>query len=750
MPSATFNIDESKGELRYFWDDPSLNNPESLENGEILFNLCLTINDGKGMDVPIQITELLVPQFEPLVINGEFEELNFDMTNGLVMIADDCNGIAVLPESICENSIFTVSVDLSASGLSISNFGYWEIDGEIVEQSYEGENFPNNNSNIFISEVNSLFDTDYKEELKVSFLDAESHSFQYFYDFINCAGNTEIFTLQASAQPDPIDTEIPPFICYNEDLIIDLNINQDGMFDLLFSINGIDSVQTISTDNDSLVFLNLVSNLQLGFSVLTNVESNCILSDLSPSDTLITVYDEFKINLIDSTCNDDGSFDASYELIGGSGDFELISDSNGTLTGNNYNTDLIDADELDTVIISDEFCQETSLTFIPQVQCSCIDSVTVFDLDVLIECSSGIIIPEIEKSFTSPIEDPVTYFRIYSKDNMGEIEEVIFDTLVYNESNPEIPYSSLYENGRTYFARPILSERLNGIIDLNYRCLSVGQEIRFRYYKDPVPEILGEEIVCTNQQDVKYSVSTDNNVNDFVWTDPIGATGFQLGNSFYITYSSESPVNLEVTETYIPLDIAGDIECIGSDFITVEVTDEEAPKEIEIILFPGGLFSANTDQDLCFQWMSIDKNTGITNEVGSTEKEWIVRQDIDTVNLIYVCIISNPQNGACETSNCATFNYFNSAGPVSTNEYKIDDTKIYPNPTSGDVCLKNDSFKGNEIIKVYSSLGNEISCEYNYMNDYILDCSILEKGTYFISIISPSNNDFIILKLIKM
>ena len=751
LSGSFFNINESLGELRYLWDDPSLTNPVSLDSASVLFSLCFDVVGGKGMDEPVEMITLENPEFEVLVLNSDLDEMEFITNNGLVMIADDCNGVAVLPESICQNVEFTVTVDLEATGLAISNFGYWEIDGEPVLESFEGETFPDDMGSVEITFVNSLFDDNYKEELILSITDTEPHTFQYFYDFINCIDSTEVFVLQALAQPEDLDLDIPANVCFDEGFILDLDIEQEGDFEFRFSINGVDSIKVVSSSDDSLVFENLTSNIQLAFSILTNNETSCFSTNITPKDSLVNVYNEFVINLVDSICNDDGSFMAIYDLEGGSGDYELLTNSDGQLLDGQYSTNLLTPEEPDTVTISDEFCQATSITFSPEVLCSCTDTVTVFELKILISCETGEIIPEVERELVTALENPVTFYRIYSKDDNDEIDEVLFDTLLYSEDNPVIPFDSKYENGRTYFAVPILSQRLDGEIDLEYRCISVGQEIRFRYYRNPTPEILGEQIVCTNQLETKYEASTNNPVNEFTWQVDNNAEGFQLANNFYVTFNSSSPVSIGLNEIYRPIDLAGDLECEGNDEYTVTVNEEVASEKIDIILFPDGFLSAVGDDSYCYQWATIEKATGIFMENGPSGKVWIVGEEIDTNKFIYLCIVSNPIDGSCENSACPTYNYFNSTGPVALKNEAFQDLQVFPNPTTGFVKLSSAGFTGVENVKLYDATGNQLFVNVQWNNGhYLVNTDTLGQGVYYFAIDNKLSSVPVIKKLVKL
>jgi hypothetical protein len=750
---STFNINQEEGELRYIWEDASLENPISLDNGQVLFELCFQVIGGKGEDALVEIMNLVAPEFEPLVLDSAFNELEIEITNGVVMIADDCNGVPIFPNAICQYEVFDLNVDLTAQGFSVNDYGYWIIDGHIVTPSDEGNNIPDNSGTVFIEQVNSFFDEDYNEQLKIVLEDTLIHTFQYLYAFINCdTTTTEEFTLKALPQPESLNLDIPSMICYQEDLIIDLNTQQSGTFNLLFSINGNDSIFQYDSSSAVISFFDLEDGIELDFNTITNSETGCFIDDLLPEEAIIEVLDEFQVSLIDSVCNDIGTYSANYELTGGSGDFQVTSVSSGMLNDNIYSTDLLDADVIDTITITDNFCQETSLTFITNIACSCVDTATLFDLSPIISCSSEDIVPIVEESFSTGLPNPVTFFRIFSRDNTGAVDEIIFDTLVYDESNPIIPFSDMYENGRTYFALPFISERKNGEIDLNYRCINevVNQQISFRFYRNPEPSILGDNTVCTNQYEVKYDASTDNNNNLFEWSVSGNAEQINVGNSVYINFEDSSPIDLMLVETYEPIDIVGDLSCLGQDQIEITVTDEVASDKIEIVLFGGGFFNALAPEDLCFKWIAVSKLTGEIEVEGPSTKEWIVGDDLDLDNLIYIVIVSNPVNGTCEMSSCPTYNYFNSLGPVSTNLTNWSEIELFPNPVHSALTIRHDEFMGNETIKVMNSVGliRELPLSFTD-NNFILQTDDLESGLYFIRISSRNNENVEIRKFIK-
>lgn len=746
------NIDFEKGELRYIWEDSSLSNPVTFDNGQVLFELCYTVVDGKGEFTPIEIIDLQIPLFEPLVLDSSFVEVPIEVTNGGIDIADDCNGIAFVPSTVCQNDAFDLNVELSSQGISINDFGYWIIDGHTVLPADEGSNI---NSGVFIEKVASFFAEDYNEQVKVILEDTLEHTFEYLYAFINCdTTTTPEFVVKALAQPESLDLEIPDEICYNEDLIINFDIEQPGTFELAFSINGIDSIFKFDANSDSLNFMNLTSDIELDFNSVQNSLTGCLSENLEPQDeVVISVLDEFQINLVDSTCNENGSYFANYELLGGSGEFEVITESSGGLDGNIYITDVLEGDFIDTITIVDNFCQSTEITFITNIACSCRDTASDFSLDAIIACSSDDIVPVLQESFKTGIENPVTFFQIFSRDNTGAIDEILFDTLTYDESNPFIPFSDKYENGRTYFALPLLSERINGEIDLNYRCINeiVSQPFSFRFYRDPEPIILGDDVVCSNQLEVKYDVSTDNSANDFDWSISGDASFINVGNSIYVDFESASSVDVSIVETYNPIDLAGDLSCIGNDMINITVTEDIAPDKIELVLFDPGLLNALGPDDLCYKWIAVSKSTGDIVVEGPETKTWIVGEDLDLDNLIYICISSNPVNGSCDETKCPTFNYLNSIGPVAAKETDWSSLEIYPNPTNFELLIKHDEFNGNENIKVFNSVGNKINVEVKFVGEIIkVDTKNLNQGLYYISISNHMNGMFVTRRFIKI
>ena len=123
-------------------------------------------------------------------------------------------------------------------------------------------------------------------------------------------------------------------------------------------------------------------------------------------------------------------------------------------------------------------------------------------------------------------------------------------------------------------------------------------------------------------------------------------------------------------------------------------------------------------------------------------KDWIIGDDLDLDNFIYVCISSLPINGNCSETNCPTYNYFNSPGPVSTISTKWSELEIFPNPVDFELILKHDAFKGNESVELFNSIGNSLKVRKEYTGKTIkISTSDLSKGLYFIRI-SDSNGAF--------
>ncbi len=753
LTGAISNIDQSKGELRYLWEDPTLSNPISLADNTALFEFCFSVIDGKGEDTPISIESIEIPLFETLVLDSNVNELAFEVSNGIVSIADDCNGIAIFPEAVCQNEQFTLGVDLSAMGNSISNFGHWIIDGHIVDPMDEGNNIPDSNGSVFIQSITSLFDANYNDQIVILLEDTQAHTFQFFYDFINCSGFTEEFTIQANPEPQTLDLDIPSEVCYSEDLVLDFEYEQSGNFNLDFSFNGTGDDLEFNSDSDTLSFLDLINDFELNFNRITNLETGCFTENIQPEEIEITILDELILSLTDSLCNDNGTYTASYELMGGSGDFQVITNSNGELDSNIYMTNLLEPDETDTITIVDNFCQETDITFFTNIACSCVDSATVFDINTIISCSSDIIQPILVKEAFTGLENPVTFFRIFTRDALGMIDEIVFDTLVFDEMNPEIPFSPLFENGVTYFAEPLLSERINGSIDLNYRCINeiVTQVFSFRYYHNPEPNILGEQSLCMNQLEARYEIEMQDNSNSYEWDVDGGATLIPNGSVVFLNVEGSTPITLSVIETFNPIDIVDNLSCVGQAQINIDITNEVASDKIEIILFPGGFFSAVGPDDACYQWYAISKATGDVVIEGPDSKFWALDEDVDLENLVYVVEVSNPQNGSCDQSTCPTLNYFNSPGPVATSEIDISEIEIFPNPASTHLILRHQNIKVNDKVILFNSIGVLQSIYVQKQNGaFQLNTSKLEDGVYFVSLVSSTNEFLGTIRFVKL
>lgn len=83
------------GTFRYIVQDPTLENPLTMPNGETLFEICFTAIGASGTSSPVEIEDILdvPPNFFTQVIDSEGDIIDFTTDNGLVVIQGGSNDI---------------------------------------------------------------------------------------------------------------------------------------------------------------------------------------------------------------------------------------------------------------------------------------------------------------------------------------------------------------------------------------------------------------------------------------------------------------------------------------------------------------------------------------------------------------------------------------------------------------------------------------------------------------------------------
>ncbi|NNK82087.1 MAG: T9SS type A sorting domain-containing protein [Flavobacteriaceae bacterium] len=95
-------------------------------------------------------------------------------------------------------------------------------------------------------------------------------------------------------------------------------------------------------------------------------------------------------------------------------------------------------------------------------------------------------------------------------------------------------------------------------------------------------------------------------------------------------------------------------------------------------------------------------------------------------------------------NNGGGFSYTRSSDPaLSLNNFESRTLKIYPNPTSNFLNIKN--LKENQNIEIYDILGNKV-IELYYIIDTTIDISNLSKGLYFLKVNAYKES---IIKILK-
>ena len=100
----------------------------------------------------------------------------------------------------------------------------------------------------------------------------------------------------------------------------------------------------------------------------------------------------------------------------------------------------------------------------------------------------------------------------------------------------------------------------------------------------------------------------------------------------------------------------------------------------------------------------------------------------------------------------STFNYiFSKPTTLSTTQNEVKQFSIYPNPTSGNISIKNIDFSNKSMfVKVYNMLGNQIVNNYKLETESAnIDLSNYASGLYFIEIADENNKVIYQDKIIK-
>jgi hypothetical protein len=368
---------------------------------------------------------------------------------------------------------------------------------------------------------------------------------------------------------------------------------------------------------------------------------------------------------------------------------------------------------------------------------------------------SGLLSPD--KDTTTAIPVSTTWFKVIGTDlnnckNQDSVKITVFPRPIANAGKDDSVCSgkALILNGsggvtynwfgseplsQTNIAKPIATPKVNTkyilrIIDAN-GCIDFDT-VKIDVIANPVPVILGRDLVCKNEHGTSFS--TSKTINTFHWSIQKGSiNGGQGTNSVIAQWSDKDSIGkISVTEAlkYYPF-----CSTTANKIVNIKGTISPTPAQLvlkadkietEILICPNCNFEK-------YQWGYESKITR-TEVLTCKDIIWCKFPSIDTLNNFYWVKIGPDLN-------CQTKSYFNAPVMLSSSRIgKSGEVLVYPNPAEDMVNIKSNN--PIESVQILNGVGAMVEAlkadEMQRQKEISINTGHLKAGIYFVRVLDFS------------
>jgi len=323
--------------------------------------------------------------------------------------------------------------------------------------------------------------------------------------------------------------------------ILDIEVDQDictESFDLIaiFPSGGIVTWSQISGPAIS-VILFPTSNQT---TVITSVSgeylynANFVVNGCSyDQEITVNIFDDLVASVIEQTCINDQEYNATIEIIGGNGPYQVDLEE---LVGSIYTTDNIPSGEEYSFLITDSNGCFTNVS--GTYSCSCDTEAGEMSEELLEACAqNGSAVTANYLGGETNDGNDISAFVLH--DNNGT---VLGNILAINDSGIFV-YDPTYLPGETYYISYIIGNEINDEVDLMDGCLSssIGQPVIF--YGIPASDIPTDQEICMSEWN--YTFTNVSNTFALTWELLAGP-----GNVDFVIDGLETGLSFEEFGTY--------------------------------------------------------------------------------------------------------------------------------------------------------------------------------------------------------
>lgn len=257
---------------------------------------------------------------------------------------------------------------------------------------------------------------------------------------------------------------------------------------------------------------------------------------------------------------------------------------------------------------------------------------------------------------------------------------------------------------------------------------------------DTVP-IIGETIICENQSDVEYFITTNNPLYEYNWDLGQGAIQKYYGDTGIVVSWNNSSIN----DLLALKQVNTNTQCKNEMTLEVVSNGIQAPNRSSIIQKPNTSILVCSDQTpgMNYQWGYFNKQDMTYELIPSANRRYVnINSPLDTARFTYC--VETWLDDACKTKSCFAEHPF-----VNVSEIHENRVLLYPNPSQEHIQLK--GLTGTISLQIINALGTSV---LNYSGistnseELRIDISSFKSGFYILRIVDE-NNRITSLKFLK-
>ena len=333
-------------------------------------------------------------------------------------------------------------------------------------------------------------------------------------------------------------------------------------------------------------------------------------------------------------------------------------------------------------------------------------------------------------------------------------------TICWGEAPPSLKIDSMPKGGNLFYNYTWLSSNDNlkwdVIIGENSTRFSPNILTSTKYYKlisasgqncgsdssnsvkilvNPLPDtvsIIGNEIVCRNQKDLKYNLSKDSILYSYFWNIKNGDVLSGINKStVYIDWRNVDGIDtINLTQTNKIT------ACKNVMKLPITISENKAPDKTNIIRKPNSdiLICDDETPQLIYQWGYTIKSTNQSYDIINANLRYVaLPNNFDTTKYIY-WVKTSLLYDSSESCMTQSYFYYNPI-PLKINEQSLnrDDIVLFPNPSNGLVFI-NGLREHVDLIELFNCEGQKVNFEFNHIYNNLFINDINANGLYFIVI----------------